>query len=133
MKQSEVREKVIFAVYDVLLYQQIGLDYQPADLLAGLFATAYPEVPLFARELFVKATINQDSARELIAPHLRRWTFDRLNLIVQAALITAVAERNIIGETDRAVVIDEVVEFAKRYADSKDYRFVNAVLEKVLN
>jgi transcription termination factor NusB len=37
-----------------------------------------------------------------------------------------------IEEVDKGVVIDIAVRLAKVYLDAKDYRFVNAVLDKVL-
>lgn len=132
MKQSEIREKVIYAIYDVLLFEQSGNDYDPREILAGLFEESFESIPLFARELFIKASINKQEIIALVEPKLNRWSFDRLNLLVQAALIVAVAERNYIQDTDRKVVINEIVEFVKNYADSQDYRFVNAVLDKVL-
>ena len=33
---------------------------------------------------------------------------------------------------DKKVIINEAVNFAKKYADNLDYKFVNAVLDKVL-
>lgn len=134
MKQSEIRQKVITAIYDYRMFSKLdGVKLEPEELLAGVFDCDFKDVPLFARELFVKSLIAEDEAIVAIEPHLSRWTFSRLNAVIQALLIASYTERNIIKETDKKVVINEAVSYAKEYADNLDYRFVNAVLDKVLN
>lgn len=134
MKQSEIRQKVITAIYDYRMYSNIeGLSLDPEQILSDVFECEYKDTPLFARELFVKSLRTEEEAIKAIEPHLNRWTFSRLNAVIQALLIASYTERNIIKETDKKVVINEAVTYAKDYADNLDYRFVNAVLDKVLN
>lgn len=134
MKQSEIRQKVITAIYDYRMYSNIeGLSLDPEQILSDVFECDYKDTPLFARELFVKSLRTEEEAIKAIEPHLNRWTFSRLNAVIQALLIASYTERNIIKETDKKVVINEAVTYAKDYADNLDYRFVNAVLDKVLN
>lgn len=134
MKQSEIRQKVITAIYDYRMYSNIeGLSLDPEQILSDVFECDYKDTPLFARELFVKSLRTEAEAIKAIEPHLNRWTFSRLNAVIQALLIASYTERNIIKETDKKVVINEAVTYAKDYADNLDYRFVNAVLDKVLN
>lgn len=134
MKQSEIRQKVITAIYDYRMYSNIeGLSLDPEQILSDVFECDYKDTPLFARELFVKSLRTEEEAIKAIEPHLNRWTFSRLNAVIQALLIASYTERNIINETDKKVVINEAVTYAKDYADNLDYRFVNAVLDKVLN
>ena len=47
-------------------------------------------------------------------------------------LIASYTERNILKGADKKVIINEAVNFAKKYADNLGYKFVNAVLDKVL-
>ena len=86
-----------------------------------------------SKSLYVKSLINQDEAIKNIQSNLTKWSFNRLNRVIQAILITAYTERNVINETDKKVIINEYIELSKKYGDANDYRLVNSVLDKVLN
>ncbi|GAA5414731.1 transcription antitermination factor NusB [Ureaplasma ceti] len=60
-----------------------------------------------------------------------KWTFDRLNYVDQAILLDACAETKT-WLTDKAIIIDQSVITAKKYSDKDSYKFINAILEKVL-
>ena len=51
---------------------------------------------LYCRELFIKSLINKDEIIKKIEPNLNRWTFNRLNYVIQAMLIASYTERNIL-------------------------------------
>ena len=79
---------------------------------------------------------NQEIITDYISKFLINWNFSRLNTTIQAILITSVAEYFIEGlDTDKAVIINNAVKFAKKFGDGgeKDYKFVNAILDKCLN
>lgn len=59
------------------------------------------------------------------------WTIDRVKPILLAILITAYAE-NIIAKTPKKVVIDQAIINAKNYSDETDYKFINAILDKII-
>lgn len=132
MTQTELREKVIFAIYDMLLGGDSHQEKDPKTTICGIFEADYEEIPLYCRKLFIKSLINKDEIIKKIEPNLNRWTFNRLNYVIQAMLIASYTERNILKGADKKVIINEAVNFAKKYADNLDYKFVNAVLDKVL-
>lgn len=70
---------------------------------------------------------------ELITAHLRKWSFGQLHVVDKNILRLAIAEY-VYGSfgIDRSVVINEAVEFAKIYGDADSYRFINGLLDTVL-
>lgn len=133
MKQSEIREKIISAVYTANFLTDSGIVFEYADVLEDSFEEEYENISSFAKSLYVKSLINQDEAIKNIQTNLTKWSFNRLNRVIQAILITAYTERNVINETDKKVIINEYIELSKKYGDANDYRLVNSVLDKVLN
>ena len=133
MKQSEIREKIISAVYTANFLTDSGITFEYADVLEDSFEEEYENISSFAKSLYVKSLINQDEAIKNIQSNLTKWSFNRLNRVIQAILITAYTERNVINETDKKVIINEYIELSKKYGDANDYRLVNSGLDKVLN
>ena len=68
----------------------------------------------------------------MILPNCTTWKMERINLVVISILMLGITEYKYIGNVDKSVIIDVCVKLAKKYADEKDYRFVNALLDKIL-
>ena len=66
----------------------------------------------------------------IINKNLKDWSFDRLGYIEQAILLLATHEITA-GEVQKPVVINEAVEFAKKYCDEDSYKFINGVLDRL--
>ena len=60
-----------------------------------------------------------------------KWSFDRLNLLEQAILIMSYTHRQT-QNADKSIIINVAVKLAKKFLDKDDYKFVNAILDKVL-
>ena len=96
----------------------------------------YEDCDIYIKEVLIKSLKNQEIITDYISKFLINWNFSRLNTTIQAILITSVAEYFIEGlDTDKAVIINNAVKFAKKFGDGgeKDYKFVNAILDKCLN
>ena len=66
-------------------------------------------------------------------PGMNKWTFERLNRVEQALLLLSYSHYFYVEPAvDKGVVIDVAVKLAKTYLDASDYKFVNAILDKVL-
>ncbi|MBR3252063.1 MAG: transcription antitermination protein NusB, partial [Erysipelotrichaceae bacterium] len=65
-----------------------------------------------------------------ISKYLKKWSFDRLNLVEQAILLETVSEIKT-GVNDSAVAIDEAITLAKQYCDEDSYKFINGVLDNI--
>lgn len=130
--RSKTREKVVFAIYDTIFYVRNNIDYDPKGILGSVFSCDYDDVEVFAREIYIKSLINMDEIVTLIQPNLHNWEFKRLNNLAQAILISAISEASYAKLSEKPIVIDASVKMAKKYLDEKDYRYINAVLDKVI-
>ena len=74
---------------------------------------------------------HKDEILNLINSKMEGWSYDRIGIVEKALLKTAVYEL-MFEKTPKEVVINEVVELAKKYGDTKSYEFLNGVLAKVL-
>lgn len=68
-----------------------------------------------------------------IAKYLKiNWTFNRLPLVDQAILLTAIAEHKALG-LDLKIVIDQALVTAKYYGEANSIKYINAILDKILS
>lgn len=131
--RNDLREKVMDAVYSCLIYETAKMDYDPEKVFDGILRTKeFTSADLYAQQVFVASLSKRDEIVALIQPKLVKWAFNRLNTSAQAILLVAVAESKICQVTPKAVAISCAVDFAKKYLDKEDYKYINAVLDKVL-
>lgn len=122
MNRHEVREHIIFALYQhLLLKKELPLCFE--DNFGEEIDNEYILKIMYDLEK------NKDNYINKISSYLVNWTFDRLNLIDQAILLVAVSELNI-GETSKAIIIDEAILISKKYSDEEAYKYINGVLDK---
>lgn len=124
LNRHEIREKIIFA-----LYQHLLLHYDLNECFMNNFENINDE--------FIETIKNDLINNEIdyiyqIGENLVSWTFDRLNLVEQAILLEATSEIKT-KLNEEAIVIDEAVIFAKEYCDDESYKFINGVLDKICN
>ena len=129
-KNQEIAFKIM---YSFLIYQKLNFTIDVKKQIEDIYNDSYENIDIFVREVLVKGLINQKFSINLIEKYLKDWKFSRLNYCVQAILLVAVTNYFFIGETEKPIIINVAVELAKKYADEKDYRFVNAVLDKCLD
>jgi len=65
-----------------------------------------------------------------ISSHLKGWKLNRLSPVDRNLLRLGMAESRF--NNQKAVVIDDVVRMAKKYGDEESFRFINAILDKVI-
>lgn len=66
-----------------------------------------------------------------IEDNMEGWTFERIGTVEKSLLKLAVYELKY-EDTPKEVVINEVVEIAKKFGDIKSYEFINGVLAKIV-
>ncbi len=75
---------------------------------------------------------NNKTILVILGKHLNKtWTWKRLSYIDQALLIEAYSESKTL-ETPKAVLIDQTIITARKYSNDETYKFINAILDKVL-
>jgi len=128
-KRRIVREKVLQALYAYELSQepieQI-IDY----LFAGLKDES--DALEFAKELIYKVIEHQNEIDRRIRSRVENWEFNRIALIDKLVLRMAICELLCFSDIPPKVSINEAIEVAKKYSTENSGKFVNGVLDAVL-
>lgn len=135
LSRNQEQEKIMQVVYGYLFYQVNNKEADVKELMEGVYESEYENIPTFSKEVVVKSLLNQGEIDELIASHLsEKLRLDRLNIVGHAILLFSIGEVKYCSFDDvsKATMINVAVELAKKYLDDKEYRFVNAVLDKIL-
>ena len=131
--RNSMQKVALWAIYDALTYRDMGLDIDVQNIVSALCDQPYEECDYFVKAVLVMALRHYDDAVASFNAKMRGWTFDRRNRVEQAILLLAYSHFNFVDpEVDKGVVIDIAVKQAKTYLDEKDFRFVNAILDNVL-
>ena len=85
----------------------------------------------FADDLHRLATQREDEVDALIQKHAQNWRLERMPAVDRNLLRTAVAEMLGYPKTPAAVIINETLEIARRYAAPESIHFLNGVLDAV--
>ena len=124
MKRHDMRLNIVNCIYQhLLLNKELSAcfdDNFTEELLKDEFIITIEE----------DLKINEENYIKEISNHLRKWSFDRLNLIDQAILLLAISELKT-GLNNRRIIINEAIEIAKEYCDDNSYRYINGVLDNL--
>ncbi len=121
------------ALYDILTYQDMGEDIDVEAIVSGLSDASYEDSPIYVKEIVLATLRHHHEEIALLEKNMVKWTFSRLNRVEQAILLLSLSHYFYVDpRVDKGVVINVAVNLAKNYLDAKDYRFVNAILDKVL-
>lgn len=62
---------------------------------------------------------------------LNGWVFQRADLVIQAIIYEAIAEKECLN-TDKNILIDQAIITAKNFCEENSSKFVNLILDKLL-
>ncbi len=130
-QEQELIMKIIYNHYFNLVYH---IEKDIKSLIEEISENNYDDVSLFIKETVIKTFINLESSLKLIEVNLTTWKLNRMNMVIIAILLLGITEAKYV-EADglfKAAIIDVCVDLAKKYGSDKDYRFVNALLDKVI-
>ena len=82
----------------------------------------------FSHSLFSGTVENLEMLDKEIQTHLTDWDYDGIGK-VEKAILRLGAYEILVAKTDKAIIINEAVELAKKLADDKSPKFINAVLD----
>jgi N utilization substance protein B len=82
----------------------------------------------FSNTLFTGTVENLEMLDKEIEAHLTDWDYDGIGK-VEKAIMRLGAYEILVAKTDKAIIINEAVELAKKLADEKSPQFINAVLD----
>jgi transcription antitermination protein NusB len=114
---------------------QGDLGKQKPDEVEALFWDAREDVDEetrgFATDLHRIATTREDEVDAFIQKHAQNWRIERMAAVDRNLLRTATAEMLGYPKTPAAIVINETLEIAKRYAAPESINFLNGVLDAI--
>jgi N utilization substance protein B len=91
---------------------------------------AKPRPDAFAQDLLRGVTQELPAIDDLITRHAANWRLERMPAVDRNVLRLAVYEM-LRTDTPAAIVIDEALELARRFAGEESVQFVNGVLDAV--
>ncbi|HUI63536.1 MAG TPA: transcription antitermination factor NusB [Bacteroidota bacterium] len=130
LRRRIIREKVVQALY---AYELSG------DSLEHVFDTILPPLEEnkpgleFAKKLIAKTAENRVEFDRVIRGKLNNWDFKRVALLDRIILRMGICELLHFKEIPPKVSMNEAIELAKLFSTSRSAKFVNGVLDAVLN
>lgn len=131
--RNKIHETALQIMYSFLIMERLNLEIDFIDTLENITGADYPEIDIFLKEILLKSLKYQSEAVSICEEKLNNWKFKRLNLCIQAIFILSFVHYKYMEDVDKAVIINIAVKLAKKYGDSTDYKYVNAVLDKALD
>ncbi len=128
-KRRMVREKAMQALY------AFELSHEPIDLIIENIVAELQKDPAafdFAKELIYKVIESSNEIDAMIKKHVEHWELSRLAIVDKTILQVAICELLYFEDIPPKVSINEAIEIARRFSTDKSDKFVNGVLDSVL-
>lgn len=129
--RNKLQELTMFCIYQYLFYYSSEDKPSISEIIESVFDCDVKDCDPFVKKLFKDSIKYADSSIKDISMYLNEWSFDRLNLLEQAILLSAYTQFKYM-EQPKQVVINVAVELAKKYCDDSSYKFINGVLDNCL-
>jgi N utilization substance protein B len=129
-RRRRVREKVLQALYAFELSGE-STDHVIEYVIGDLQKNA--ESFTFARSFFLKVIGTQPELDRLIKEQVAHWEFNRLAVIDKIVLRMGICELLYFDDIPPKVSINEAIEIAREFSTEKSDKFVNGVLDAVLD
>lgn len=127
--RRELREKVLQVLY-AYEFNGDGLTY----LTNGILTDVTQEIDLqFAKNLINRVVANKDKLDQEIKDRVANWEMERIATIDRILLRVGIAELFYFPDIPPKVSINEVIEIAKNYSTSNSGKFINGILDSLLN
>jgi len=114
---------------------QGDLGKQTPEQVAKLFWDSRDDVDddtrAFAEDIYRVATTRQPEIDKLIEAHAQNWRLERMAVVDRNLIRAAVAEMLGSPNTPAAIIINESLEVARRYAAPESVHFLNGVLDAI--
>ena len=132
LSRNQLQELSMNIIYDYLTYISLGKEFNPEEEISKVFDLPYEECDDYVKSVCLASILHINEEIEAISKHLTKWKFDRLNRVAQAILLLSYSNFYYVGDVNKSVVINVAVKLSKKYLDQDDYKYINAVLDKVL-
>ena len=131
ISRNQEHELIMTCIYDALLYSNSGKEFSLEEMMSSVFDAEYEDISFFAKEIIIKSLSQVNTIKGIFQKNMPKWNFDRINLLEQSILLMSYTHRQT-QNSDKRVIINIAVKLSKKFLDKDDYKFVNAILDKVL-
>ncbi|MGL5591659.1 MAG: transcription antitermination factor NusB [Mycoplasmoidaceae bacterium] len=123
LKQWEKRIIVFQYIYSCLIKQDFDSDNIPDEIKNDEYIFSIVEYALN----------NFSEIKKIIVSNLKEnWKWDRVAEVDLAIIVSTYSEYKI-SKIDRKILIDQAIVTSKNYSDEKSYKFINFILDRMLN
>lgn len=131
ISRNQMHEKLMICVYQYLFYLSISEKQDLNTIIRSAFGNDEAKNDPFVVQNVKSFITNLPEIVSLIEPKLKEtWTFERLGLMERSILVLGVNEIKYF-DVPKPIVINTCVKLAKKYCDDNQYKFINAILEKI--
>lgn len=131
--RNQSQEMIMSSLFLYLFNQRNNNPLDAKAVMEAGFDMSFDEIDPYSKECVVKSLLNQDEIDNLIKANLsEKLKLERLNIVAHAILLGSIGQYKYVGEIHKSEMINVAVELAKKYLDDNEYKFVNAVLDKIL-
>ena len=130
LRRRLVRERVLQALYAYELSHE-PIQFIIENVVADL--EKQPESFAFAKQLILKVIECNKELDDLIRHRIEHWEFNRLAIIDRIVLRMSICELLYFDDIPPKVTINEAIEIARDFSTEKSDKFVNGVLDSILN
>lgn len=124
-----LREKVLQVIYAFEMNGE-GLTNTTNGILADVAVDADRE---FAKKLINSSIAHRNEIDDMIKERVNNWEMERIALIDKLLLRIGIAELVYFDDIPPKVSINEVIEIAKDFSTSNSSKFINGILDAILN
>jgi N utilization substance protein B len=129
LKRRLIREKVLQALY---AYE---LSHEPIEMIIETIVgelKPHPEAFAFAKSLILKVIEQAEVLDKMISQRAEHWDFNRIAVIDRIVIRMGICELMYFDDIPPKVSINEAIEIVRAYSTEKSDKFVNGVLDSVL-
>ena len=102
------------------------------ELIEEIAETPFDEVDPYIKRSVALTMQHYGKIVDAFRPMLVNWKWERIPLLTQAILLMSYAHFYYVEKVDKKVVINTAVDLAKKYVEEKQAKFINAILDGVL-
>ena len=116
----------------VVIYQALCVGTSIDEAVNDQFHQPLDQCSPYVKEVLDDIDTHMEHYIRIINERLNGYTFQRLGYVEQSILLVALSEMAI-HSADKAVIINEAVELAKKFGSDESASFVNGMLDSIYN
>lgn len=134
LSRNQEHYVIMTVIYDELSDFVLGKGRNFRDarqLIADVAECPYSEVSDFVKNVVTYSLNNYGNIIDIYTPYLKKWKWERLPLLTQSILLMSYSHSKV-EKTEKKIIINIAVDLAKKYIEEKQAKFINAILDGVL-